>query len=82
MVQRSNDAATKDVPTLTKREGCVLHMAQLGNAAALRDDARINPLGEEFVGDMVLRRRVNDAALREVLPMLKREETVKHTEKK
>jgi len=31
---------------------------------------------------MVLRRRVNDAALREVLPMLKREEFLKHTDNK
>ena len=39
-------------------------------------------LREESVGRMVLRMRVNDAALRDVLPMLRREEFVEHTEQK
>jgi hypothetical protein len=50
-----NYAATRDVPTMPKREVCVLHMAQRwrGNSAALRD-VLIMFKREAFVLCMVL----------------------------
>jgi hypothetical protein len=56
MAQQRNYAATRDVPTMPKREVCVLHMAQRwrGNNAALRDVLTMFKR-EAFVGHMVLR---------------------------
>ena len=63
MVQRRNDAASKDAQINPPKEECALSMVQRRNRAAMKD-VQIKLSKEECAGGMGRRRSSNDVAVR------------------
>jgi hypothetical protein len=75
MVQRSNDAASKDAQSMLKREECALSMEQRSRYVALMG-ARIKLRREECAFGMEQRLNTNDAASKVAQVLLRKEECV------